>query len=401
MSFLGAFGGGGGGGSVAFEDITGDPMDNLALASLFNDKQDVGDYITALTGEVTATGPSGGGSAVATVTNSAVIGKVLTGYTSGAGTVAATDTILQAVQKLNGNAALKVTGPGSATDNAQARFDGAGGATIQNGKWIEDDNGRITVDIGDTSSGATYGTRWTATLTGGAGTINAIERLDITTAGSGAGAFVMGRWVRLLSGYTGGGMCVGDWVINNCASTGSDLNGGAGNMGYRVSMGGSGNYSASYYGTIAASSTRMFGCLMENEAGGSSGVNVGYGTSVHPGTGTLKAACFYGKLTGTVGQAPTVSAVAVFDNAATTFPGLVVQDNGTTMFSVEDKSNVVCGAQSAVATNATDGFLYIPSCAGVPSGTPTAYTGKIALIFDSSNNDLYVYNTAWKKVTLT
>lgn len=62
--------------------------------------------ITALTGEVTASGP---GSAAATVANSAVIAKVLTGYTSGAGTVAATDTILQAVQKLNGNDLLKVT----------------------------------------------------------------------------------------------------------------------------------------------------------------------------------------------------------------------------------------------------------------------------------------------------
>ena len=51
-----------------------------------------------LTGEVTTSGLT------ATVTNSAVIGKVLTGYVSGAGTVAATDTILQAIQKLNGNA---------------------------------------------------------------------------------------------------------------------------------------------------------------------------------------------------------------------------------------------------------------------------------------------------------
>jgi hypothetical protein len=38
-----------------------------------------------------------------TLANASVIGKVLTGYTSGAGTVAATDTILQAIQKLNGN----------------------------------------------------------------------------------------------------------------------------------------------------------------------------------------------------------------------------------------------------------------------------------------------------------
>ena len=55
----------------------------------------------ALTGEATTSA----GAVAVTLTNSAVIGKVLTGYTSGAGTVAATDTILQAVQKLNGNAA--------------------------------------------------------------------------------------------------------------------------------------------------------------------------------------------------------------------------------------------------------------------------------------------------------
>ena len=54
-----------------------------------------------LTGEVTSTGNA------TTVTNAAVIGKVLTGYTSGAGTVAATDNILQAIQKLNGNDGLK------------------------------------------------------------------------------------------------------------------------------------------------------------------------------------------------------------------------------------------------------------------------------------------------------
>lgn len=45
---------------------------------------------------------------VLTLSNSAVIGSVLTGYVSGAGTVAATDTILQAFQKVNGNDALKL-----------------------------------------------------------------------------------------------------------------------------------------------------------------------------------------------------------------------------------------------------------------------------------------------------
>lgn len=76
-----------------------------AVQTQLNAKQASGAYITSLTGEVTA---SGAGAAAATITNSAVIGKVLTGYVSGAGTVAATDTILQAVNKLNGNDALKL-----------------------------------------------------------------------------------------------------------------------------------------------------------------------------------------------------------------------------------------------------------------------------------------------------
>jgi hypothetical protein len=48
-----------------------------------------------------------------TLLNSAVIGKVLTGYVSGAGVLAATDTILQAFQKLNGNVSALVTGVSS------------------------------------------------------------------------------------------------------------------------------------------------------------------------------------------------------------------------------------------------------------------------------------------------
>lgn len=54
-----------------------------------------------LTGDVTSAGNA------TTLTNAPVIAKVLTGFTSGAGTVAATDSILQATQKLNGNVALK------------------------------------------------------------------------------------------------------------------------------------------------------------------------------------------------------------------------------------------------------------------------------------------------------
>lgn len=44
-----------------------------------------------------------------TAVNAKVIGQVLTGYTSGAGTVSAADSILQAIQKLNGNIAALST----------------------------------------------------------------------------------------------------------------------------------------------------------------------------------------------------------------------------------------------------------------------------------------------------
>lgn len=48
----------------------------------------------------------------------------------------------------------------------------------------------------------------------------------------------------------------------------------------------------------------------------------------------------------------------------------------------------------------TDGFFYIPSAAGAPSGTPTSISGRVPMYYDSTNNDFYVYNGAWKKVTL-
>ena len=57
--------------------------------------------INQLTGDVTA-GP-GVGSQTASISAATVTGKLLTGYVSGAGTVSATDSILSAFNKLNGN----------------------------------------------------------------------------------------------------------------------------------------------------------------------------------------------------------------------------------------------------------------------------------------------------------
>jgi len=65
--------------------------------STFNSKQVSGNYITSLTGEATASGP---GAAAVTLTNSAVIAKVLTGLNVTGGTVVAADSILAAFGKV-------------------------------------------------------------------------------------------------------------------------------------------------------------------------------------------------------------------------------------------------------------------------------------------------------------
>lgn len=62
-------------------------------------------YLTAnqtitLSGDVTGSGST---AITASISNATVTGKLLTGYVSGAGVISATDTILQAIQKLNGN----------------------------------------------------------------------------------------------------------------------------------------------------------------------------------------------------------------------------------------------------------------------------------------------------------
>lgn len=64
---------------------------------------------------------------------------------------------------------------------------------------------------------------------------------------------------------------------------------------------------------------------------------------------------------------------------------------------ITSAGSLLCQVQGALATTATDGFLYVPSCAGTPTGVPTAQTGMIPLVYDSTNNILYAYSGgAWR-----
>ena len=63
---------------------------------------------------------------------------------------------------------------------------------------------------------------------------------------------------------------------------------------------------------------------------------------------------------------------------------------------IDGNRSVAVGNGTALATNATDGFFYIPTCAGTPTGTPTAKSGRAPMVIDSTNNRMYVYSGgAW------
>jgi hypothetical protein len=70
---------------------------------------------------------------------------------------------------------------------------------------------------------------------------------------------------------------------------------------------------------------------------------------------------------------------------------------GTERARITSTGNVVAGGSAALATTATDGFLYVPTCAGTPTGTPTAITGMAPIVVNTTNNKLYFYSGgAWR-----
>jgi len=108
------------------------------------------------------------------------------------------------------------------------------------------------------------------------------------------------------------------------------------------------------------------------------GANATINPSIGTGNGTPANIIINGIVGATTGTGAHTLAAAV------TIAGAV---NG-------QKPSVVLGS-AAIATNATDGFLYMVTGAGQPTGTPTAFTGRVAFYYDTTNHQLWIYDGSW------
>lgn len=111
---------------------------------------------------------------------------------------------------------------------------------------------------------------------------------------------------------------------------------------------------------------------------------------------------------GIVAAHPTAGRAHVFAHTGTPTGNIFEIWKGSTNsgnpFWVHSDGDVLAAPISSpsIATTATDGFFYIRSCAGTPTGVPANdATGRVPLVYDRTNNKLYVYNTAWVGVTLS
>jgi hypothetical protein len=75
---------------------------------------------------------------------------------------------------------------------------------------------------------------------------------------------------------------------------------------------------------------------------------------------------------------------------------MVLGAGGNDSVRLDTNGSVRTGLPS-LATTATDGFLYVPTCAGTPTGVPTSITGMAPIVVNTTNNKLYFYSSGvWR-----
>lgn len=92
--------------------------------------------------------------------------------------------------------------------------------------------------------------------------------------------------------------------------------------------------------------------------------------------------------------------IGAYNFTTAAWSDLKINEGGGLVQINNENGNTVIGG-GALTTNQANGYFYIPTCPGIPTGTPTSYTGRVPMIYDSTNNKFYIYNGAWKSVAMT
>jgi len=135
-------------------------------------------------------------------------------------------------------------------------------------------------------------------------------------------------------------------------------------------------------------------------SGNAGGVAITGGTPVAGAGGAITISGSAGVGTNQNGGAVTIQAGAVTGTG--TGSTITFNTNGATQVGQFTQAGSLVLGNAAVATNATDGFLYITTSAGTPAGTPTTFTGRAPIEIDTTNNLFYFYSTgAWRTAATT
>lgn len=156
--------------------------------------------------------------------------------------------------------------------------------------------------------------------------------------------------------------------------------------------GGTGIYAVDFYGQMTGGgSPPYYGVVIEHDA-----------NSNNPSSHAILNFLNAGGVTAFVHDivngfaAATASGTYVMPANDTMLGTLYLPGTGAALKNLSTKSMVM--ANAALATNATGGFVYLPTSAGTPSGTPGTQTGTVATEYDTSHDVLEVYNGSWRQV---